>query len=204
MKSFRHFLMESIKLYCYTIKIAGDPDKKWLDMFTYNLNKFSPVSISDPVTTPIQANPYGFPGLQNQPVTTIKVEFRYPCIEPYVKQIARLLNYDENMVRMIETGSNESFDQEAEKYAEQQEHSPLLTNPEKDSPPDAKQASKDYGDSYLSNISKQRGDSTGEITFAEKPPVKTHDPFKKAGTADKDSPISNIKLPPRPKTSARL
>lgn len=172
-------------------------------MFVFNLSKFSPVSVSEPKTTPIQANPYGFPGLQNQPITTIKVEFRYPCIEPNIKQIARLLKYDENMVRMIETGADESFDQEAEKYAKQQENSPLLMNPEKDSPADAKQAGAEYGDSYLTSISQQRGDSTGEITFAAKPPVKPHDPFKKVEPANKKSPISDIKLPPRPKTSAR-
>ena len=80
--------MESVHTYNYTIKIAGQVDKNFLDMFKYNLNKFDPVKIGEPKSTPIQKSPYGFPNLSNQSITIIKAEFRYPATEPMIQQIA--------------------------------------------------------------------------------------------------------------------
>ena len=71
MKSLKTYITESLKSYNYTIKIAGDVDKNFIDMFKYNLNKFDPIRISDPTKTPIQKDPYGFPNLNNQSVTII-------------------------------------------------------------------------------------------------------------------------------------
>ncbi len=50
--------MESVHTYDYTVKIAGQVDKNWLDMFKYNLKKFDPIEMSEPKTTPIQKSPY--------------------------------------------------------------------------------------------------------------------------------------------------
>mgnify|MGYP003352637697 CR=1 FL=1 len=61
MRSLKQYIMESVHTYNYTIKIAGEVDKNFLDMFTYNLKKFDPIKISDPKSTPIQKDPYGFP-----------------------------------------------------------------------------------------------------------------------------------------------
>ena len=73
MKSFKKYIMESVKSYRYTIKIAGEVDKNFIEMLKYNLTaKFDPIKIDDAVTTPIQKSPYGFPGLSNQPITIIK------------------------------------------------------------------------------------------------------------------------------------
>ena len=91
MKTFRHYLVESVRTYHYTIKIAGDCDAKFLDMFKHNLSKFDPVKIEEPKTTPIQLNPADFPQLQNERVTSIDVEFRYPAIEPQIQQLAQSL-----------------------------------------------------------------------------------------------------------------
>ena len=100
MKSLKTYITESLKSYNYTIKIAGDVDKNFIDMFKYNLNKFDPIRISDPTKTPIQKDPYGFPNLANQSVTIIKADFRYPATEPMIQQIAQLLGYNINMVRV--------------------------------------------------------------------------------------------------------
>jgi hypothetical protein len=75
MKSLRQYLTESVRTYHYTIKIAGDCDKNFIDMFTHNLSKFDPVKIEDPKTTPVQKDPYGFPELQNESIVIIKCEF---------------------------------------------------------------------------------------------------------------------------------
>jgi hypothetical protein len=197
--------MESVKTYNYTIKIAGTIDKNFIDMFKYNLNKFDPVKISDPTSTPIQKSPYGFPNLENESVTIIKAEFRYPATEPMVQQIAQLLGYNVNMVRMIATKFDDSIDSEMAGYENEMSDSPLLDKEQMGEQPDAKAASKAYGDSYLSSIKEQTKDSMVDIPYAGTKTKDAFDPFKpylddkKLG--DK-SPMSTIKMPPKPKTGA--
>jgi hypothetical protein len=197
--------MESVKTYNYTIKIAGTIDKNFIDMFKYNLNKFDPVKISDPTSTPIQKSPYGFPNLENESVTIIKAEFRYPATEPMVQQIAQLLGYNVNMVRMIATKFDDSIDSEMAGYENEMSDSPLLDKEQMSEQPDAKAASKAYGDSYLSSIKEQTKDSMVDIPYAGTKTKDAFDPFKpylddkKLG--DK-SPMSTIKMPPKPKTGA--
>ena len=197
--------MESVKTYNYTIKIAGTIDKNFLDMFKYNLNKFDPVKISDPTSTPIQKSPYGFPNLENESVTIIKAEFRYPATEPMIQQIAQLLGYNVNMVRVIGTKFDDSIDSEQVGYENEMGHSPLLNHTELEEQPNAKEASKAYGDSYLQSIKDQSKESKIDIPYAGTKTKDAFDPFKpylddkKLG--DK-SPMSTIKMPPKPKTGA--
>ncbi len=207
MKSLKTYITESLKSYNYTIKIAGDVDKNFIDMFKYNLNKFDPIRISDPVKTPIQKDPYGFPNLANQSVTIIKADFRYPATEPMIQQIAQLLGYNINMVRVISSQFDDSINSEAEGYANEMKDSPLLTHEEMGGQPGAKEANKAYGDSYLSSIKDQMKGSTIDIPYAGKKTPNAFDPFKpylddkKLG--DK-SPMSTIKRPPKPATGASV
>jgi len=205
MRSLKHFIVESIHTYKYTIKIAGTIDKNFIDMFKYNLNKFDPVEIGEPKSTPIQKSPYGFPNLENESVTLIKVEFRYPATEPMVQQLAQLCGYNVNMVRMISTDFDDSIDSEQAGYENEMSHSPLLNHTELEEQPDAKEASKAYGDSYLQSIKDQAKESKIDIPYAGTRTKDAFDPFKpylddkKMG--DK-SPMSTIKMPPKPKTGS--
>jgi hypothetical protein len=205
MRSLKHFIVESIHTYKYTIKIAGTIDKNFIDMFKYNLNKFDPVEIGEPKSTPIQKSPYGFPNLENESVTLIKVEFRYPATEPMVQQLAQLCGYNVNMVRMISTDFDDSIDSEQAGYQNEMSHSPLLNHTELEEQPDAKEASKAYGDSYLQSIKDQAKESKIDIPYAGTRTKDAFDPFKpylddkKMG--DK-SPMSTIKMPPKPKTGS--
>jgi len=206
MKSLKHFIVESIKTYNYTIKIAGVVDKNFLEMFKYNLNKFDPVQISEPKSTPIQKDPYGFPNLNNQSVTIIKAEFRYPATEPMIQQIAQLLGYQVDMVRVIGADFDDSINSEMVGYENEMSHSPLLNHEELEEQPGAKAASKAYGDSYLQSIKDQAKDSMIDIPYAGKETPDSFDPFKpylddkKMG--DK-SPMSTITRPAKPATGAR-
>ena len=192
MKSLKTYITESLKSYKYTIKIAGDVDKNFIDMFKYNLNKF---------------DPYGFPNLNNQSVTIIKADFRYPATEPMIQQIAQLLGYNVNMVRVITTDFDDSINSEAEGYANEMKDSPVLTHEEMGEQPGAKEANKAYGDSYLSSIKDQMKGSTIDIPYAGQKTPDAFDPFKpylddkKLG--DK-SPMSTIKRPPKPATGASV
>ena len=205
MKSLKTYITESLKSYKYTIKIAGDVDKNFIDMFKYNLNKFDPIRISDPTKTPIQKDPYGFPNLNNQSVTIIKADFRYPATEPMIQQIAQLLGYNVNMVRVITTDFDDSINSEAEGYANEMKDSPILTHEEMGEQPGAKEANKAYGDSYLTSIKDQMKGSTIDIPYAGQKTPNAFDPFKpylddkKLG--DK-SPMSTITRPPKPATGA--
>jgi hypothetical protein len=198
--------MESVHTYNYTIKIAGQVDKNFLDMFKYNLNKFDPVNIGEPKSTPIQKDPYGFPNLSNQSVTIIKAEFRYPATEPMIQQIAQLLGYQVDMVRVVSSNFDDSINSEMTGYENEMSHTPLLNHTELEEQPGAKAANKAYGDSYLQSIKDQTKDSMINIPYAGKETPDSFDPFKpylddkKMG--DK-SPMSTITRPAKPATGAR-
>ena len=202
MKSLKHFITESVRSYNYTIKIAGDVDKNFLEMFKYNLNKFDPIKVGDPTTTPIQKDPYGFPDEENQSVTIIKAEFRYPATEPMIQQIAQLLGYNINKVRVVTTDFNDSIIAENGQFANQADHNPLLNHPELED--NGKEASKAYGGSYLDSIKKQAEGSKIDIPYEGKRTPDSFDPFKQP-VADKlgvNSPMSKMTKQAKPATGA--
>jgi hypothetical protein len=206
MRSLKQYITESVKSYNYTIKIAGDIDKNFIDLFKHNLKKFDPVKISDSVTTPIQKSPYGFPNLANQSVTIIKAEFRYPATEPMIQQLVQLLGYDVNMVRVISSDFNDSIDNEQVGYENEMSHSPVLLHTELEEQPGGKEASKQYAGSFLQSIKKQSEGSQIDIPYAASKTKDAFDPFKPylddKQLGDK-SPMTNIKRPAKPATGAR-
>jgi hypothetical protein len=205
MKSLKQYIVESVHTYNYTIKIAGDVDKNFIDLFKYNLKKFDPVKIGEPTSTPIQKSPFGFPNLSNQSVTIIKAEFRYPATEPMIQQIAQLLGYQVDMVRVVGTDFDDSINNEQAGYANEMSHNPLLLHPELEEQPGAKEANKNYSDSYLSSIQKQAKDSKIDIPYAGTKTPDAFDPFKPYLDNDPrgiKSPMSTIKRPAKPATGA--
>ena len=205
MKSLKQYITESVHLYEYTIKIAGEFDKNFLDLFKYNLNKFDPVEIGEPTQTPIQKDPYGFPNLSNQSVTIIKCKFRYPATEPMVQQMAQLLGHQVDFVRLISTKFNDSINAEVEGYANEASHSPLLMHTELEEMPGAKDASKAYGDSYLQSIKDQAQKSKMDIPYAGQKTPNAFDPFKPYLDDKKlgdNSPMTKITRPAKPRTGA--
>jgi hypothetical protein len=205
MRSLKQYIVESVHTYNYTIKIAGQVDKNFLEMFKFNLKKFDPIKISDPVSTPIQKSPYGFPDAKNEPVHIIKAEFRYPATEPMIQQIAQLLGYNVNMVRVVKTGYDESVTSEMEGYANQMDHSPVLTHEELEEQHGAKEAAKAYGNSYLDSIQEQTKDDKIDIPYEGTKTPNAFDPFKPESlmsSMGKDSPMSKISRPEKPKTGA--
>lgn len=205
MKSFKQYLMESARTYNYTIKIAGDTPKEFMELFRYNLNKFAPLEISDAVTTPIQKDPYGFPHMKNVPVTIMKAKFRYPTTEPMIHQVVQLLgfNVDINCVRVIQTDYNNSINDEMDQYQNQIEAGPLLaTLPEASD--DAKAASAAYADQYLTSIKDQADGKRVETVYAGKPTPVAADAFSRAkpDARSTSSPLTTITRPGRPKTGA--
>ena len=195
MRSLKQYITESLKSYNYTIKIAGDVDKNFIDMFKYNLNKFDPIRISDPVKTPIQKDPYGFPNLSNQSVTVIKADFRYPATEPMIQQIAQQLGCNINKVRVMTSDYNDSINAENDSYANQADS--VLT--QEILPDNGKEASKDYANQYLDKVLTKK--PSIDIPYdAKKTPTAPNN--SKEGVNTK-SPMTSVKLPPKPATGAR-
>lgn len=203
MKSLKHYIVESIHTYNYRIKFVGDIDSNKMDLLRYNLEKFNPVRIGEPKSTPIQKKVVGFPGVENDRVTTIEAEFRYPATEPMIKQLAQLLGIDPNHVRVIGKDHDESMDEELDMYANQASHSPLLTHEELEENPDAKDAAKAYGNSYLDSIKEQTKDDKIEMTYAGSKTPDSFDPFKPEtlhSSMGKESPMSKVTRPAKPAT----
>lgn len=193
-KTFRHYLAESARTYHYTIKIAGDIDKNFVELFKYNLNKFDPVKVSGPVATPIQKDPYGFPGVQNQSVHIFKAEFKYPATEPQIQQIAQLLGQNINTVRVVTTEYNDSINGENDLYANQ--GSPLLGK--EDGEQTSKEASQDYANQYLDKVTSDKPSIDIPYAGAKTPIVKN---TSKEGIYSV-SPMSKVMRPPKPATGA--
>jgi len=205
MKSFKYYLAESIHTYNYTIKVAGEVDKNFLDLFMFNLKKFDPVKIDTPKTTPIQKNPYGFPNMSNQPVTVIKCEFRYPATETMIQQIAQLLGYNVNAVRVVGTDYNDSINSELEQYENEMKETPILNQTEMGSANGAKEANKAYGNSYLDSIKDQTKNDKIDMQYDGKKTPDAFDPFKPEtymATMGKESPMTKITRPAKPQTGA--
>lgn len=199
MKSLRTYLTESVRTYHYTIKIAGDIDKNFTDMFKYNLTKFDPVTISDPKSTPIQKDPYGFPDLENESVHIFKAEFKYPATEPMIQQIAQLLGKNINMVRVVTTDFNDSINSEKDGYANQAKDIPLLDKAEMEEAEGAKQASKDYANQYLDKVVPKKPSIDYHYSGQKTPDA----PNKSKEGIQTKSPMTKVNLPPKPSTGAR-
>jgi hypothetical protein len=206
MKSLKHYIAESLHTYDCTIKVAGDVNKNFLDLFKYNLNKFEPVEIKGPTSTPVQKSPYGFPNLENEPVHIFKCKFAYPCTEPMVQQIAQLLGHNVNYVRLVNTAFDDSIDGELHQYENQMSHTPVLDH--EDLEDNGKEASKAYGDKYLKDVHdyvKEREQEKVGLPEDQKDSESSFDPWK-PWTDDSikgsKSPMTDIKRPPKPKTGA--
>jgi hypothetical protein len=205
MRSLRHYIAESVHTYDCTIKIAGEVSKDFLELFLYNLKKFVPVEKPETKTTPIQKSPYGFPNLENQPITIIKCKFRYPATEPMIQQMAQLLGHNVDFVRLVNTSYDDSIDNEMDEYENQMKHSPVLTHEEMEEEKGSKAAAKAYGNQYLDSIKEQSKDDQLTMSYAGEKTKPAFDPFKPY-TDDKQmgikSPMSQISRPAKPKTGA--
>lgn len=199
MKSLRHYLMESARTYRYTIKIAGDVDKNFMDMFKYNLNKFDPVKIEEPKTTPVQKSPYGFPDLENESITIIKAEFKYPATEPMIQQVAQMLGYNINKVRVLTTDFEDSINDESDKYANQidaEEKQALLNTETLED--NGKEASKEYANQYLDRVVPKKPSVSIPYSAKETPTA----PNKSKEGINTSSPMSKVNRPDRPATGS--
>ena len=199
MKPFAKYLAESERTYNYRIKIAGDVPSEFFRELEDKLAQFDVVKMSKPKTSPVRKEIPDFPAFPNQSMTIVDAEFKYPAVEPQIKQLAQLLGLDPNRVIMSTTPYEDSLDIEAAKIKEQNKD--LLDTPEYPAP-DAEQRAlkKDYATGpYDHAVLKNAYRSSFTIAGNKTPPAKTTNELPMGNT----SPMSKIVRKPKPATGAQ-
>ena len=196
MKHFRDYLIESERTYNYRIKFVGDVPSEFLKTFKQKLEQFDVVKMSDAKTTPVQSRTPDFPAYENERLTIVDVEFRYPAIEPQIRQIAQLLGMDPNKVVMQTDGY--STNNEEERVKIDTENKDLLGDTDYPAPDKKQKAlSKDYATGpYDHAVLKNAYRSDFTIAGGKTKPAETTNDLPQG----QQSPMSTVKRPPKPAT----
>jgi hypothetical protein len=199
MKPFARYLAESERTYNYRIKVVGDVPAGFFKELKDKCAQFDVVKMSEPKSTPVRKVIPDFPAFPNQSMNIVDVEFKYPAIEPQIKQLAQILGLDPNRIVMNTDGYENSLNVENTKIEDQNKD--LLDDPTYPAP-DAEQKalSKDYATGpYDHAVVKNAYKSDFTVAGGKTPPAKTTNELPQG---DK-SPFSNIKRQPKPATGAQ-
>ena len=199
MKPFAKYLAESERTYNYRIKMVGDVPAGFIKDLEGKLAQFDVVTMSKPKTSPVRKEIPDFPAFPNQSMTIIDVEFKYPAIEPQIKQLAQILGFDPNRIVMNTTPYEESLNRESAKIGEQNQDLLADTDYPAD---DAEQRAliKDYSAEPHDHVvlkNAYRSDFT--VAGGKTAPAKTTNDLPQGV----NSPFANIKRPPKPATGAQ-
>lgn len=199
MKPFAKYLAESERTYNYRIKVVGDVPEGFFKQLEEKLAQFDVVKMSAPKTTPVRKQIPDFPAFPNQSMSIIDVEFKYPAIEPQIKQLAQLAGFDPNRIVMNTTSYEEELNVESDKI--EAENKDLLKDTDYPAPDKKQKAlSKDYATGpYDHAVLKNAYRSDFTVAGGKTPAAKTTNDLPQG---DK-SPMTNIKRPPRPATGAQ-
>jgi len=198
MKKFHHYLAESERTYDYRIKILGDVPPTFIKDLEQKLQQFDIVKMSGKKTTPVQRLLKDFPNEENDMVTSVDVSFRYPAIEPQIQQLAQLLGFNPNRIRLLTQPYVDSIDNEISEINTQNKD--LIADTDYPAPNAEQQAlKKDYsGDPYKHAVLQNAYRSDFTVAGGKTPPAKTTNDIKQ----DTKSPMTDIKRMPRPATFA--
>lgn len=198
MKKFHHYLAESERTYDYRIKILGDVPPTFIKDLEQKLQQFDIVKMSGKKTTPVQKLLKDFPNEENDMVTSVDVSFRYPAIEPQIQQLAQLLGFNPNRIRLLTQPYVNSIDNEMSEINAQNKD--LIADTDYPAPNAEQQAlKKDYsGDPYKHAVLQNAYRSDFTVAGGKTPPAKTTNDIKQ----DTKSPMTDVKRMPRPATFA--
>jgi hypothetical protein len=199
MKKFIEYLVENEKTYAYRLKIAGEVSAEFLRGLKEKLAQFDPVSIGSPRVTPVQKQPEDFPGFENERVTIIDIELRYPAIHPQMTSMAQMLGVEPDRVYFKTLAFDEGMDQEFREIEKQNKD--LLTDTDFPAPnAEQKALSKDYSaDPYDHAVLKNSYRSRFVVAGGKTAPAETTNDLP----LGKDSPIMGKNKLPRVESNAR-
>jgi hypothetical protein len=198
MKTFHQYLAESQRTYDYRIKILGEVPPEFIKHLEEKMAQFDIVKMSRPKSTPVQKLLKDFPGAENQSMTFMDVSFRYPAIEPQIKQLAQLLGFNPNYITLQTAAYDDSIAKEIADITAQNHD--LIADTDYPAP-DAEQKalSQDYSaNPYQHAVLQNEYRSDFTVAGGKTPPAKTTNDIPQQDT----SPFANIKRPPRPATGA--
>lgn len=198
MKTFAKYLAESERTYQYRIKMVGDIPAGFLRDLKEKLAQFDVVKMSDAKTTPVRKVNPDFPAFPNDSMSIVDVEFRYPAIEPQIKQIAQIMGFDPNRIVMNTQNYEDGLRDESQKIED--ENKDLLTDTDYPAPDkEQRDLKKDYATGpYDHAVLKNAYRSDFTVAGGPTPPAKTTNDLP-TGTK---SPMSKINRPPKPATGA--
>ena len=199
MKPFAKYLAESERTYNYRIKIVGDVPTGFIKDLESKMSQFDVVKMGSPKTAPVRKNIPDFPAFPNQPLTIVDVEFRYPAIEPQIKQLAQLLGMDPNRIVMNTDAYEQSLDDENKKILDQNKD--LLDTPEYPKDYATQRALKKYYSTgpYDHAVLKNAYRSKFSVAGGKTRPAETTNELPQGVK----SPMTNIKRQPKPATGAQ-
>jgi len=198
MKTFHQYLAESERTYDYRIKILGEVPPDFVKNLEEKMAQFDIVKMSRPKTTPVQKLLKDFPGAENESMTFMDVSFRYPAIEPQIKQLAQLLGFNPNRITLQTAAYDDSIAKEIADITAQ--NTDLIADTDYPAP-DAEQKalSQDYSaNPYQHAVLKNEYRSDFTVAGGKTPPAKTTNDIAQQDT----SPFANIKRPPKPATGS--
>ena len=198
MKPFAKYLAESERTYNYRIKVVGDVPAGFFKDLKDKCAQFDIVKMSDAKSTPVRKQIPDFPAFPNQSMNIVDVEFKYPAIEPQIKQLAQLLGFDPNHIIMQTTPHVDGLVQEYEQI--DAENKDLLGDTDYPAP-DAEQKalSKDYATGpYDHAVLKNAYRTDFTVAGGKTPPARTTNELPMGNK----SPMTNIKRQPKPATGA--
>jgi len=198
MKPFAKYLAESERTYDYRIKMCGRIPDDLVRQLKSKLDQFDPAKLGDVKTTPIQKILTDFPNNQNDAVTMFDVSFKYPAIEPQIKQLFQILGGNPNLIVMQTQPHVDGLVDEADKV--ESENKDLLADTDYPAP-DAEQRAlkKDYSaDPYDHAVLKNAYRSDFTVAGGRTPPAKTTNQLPQGNK----SPMTTIKRQPKPATGA--
>jgi hypothetical protein len=199
MNTLAKYLAESQKTYQYRIKVVGDVPEGFFKELKNKCAQFDIARMSDPKTAPVRKQIPDFPAYPNQSMTIVDVEFRYPAVEPQIKQLAQLMGLDPNRIVMNTANHEDGLNVENAKILDQNKD--LLSDT--DYPADdteQKNLKKDYSAEPHDHVvlkNAYRSDFT--VAGGRTPAAKTTNDLPMGNK----SPFATIKRPPRPATGAQ-
>jgi hypothetical protein len=196
MKPFAKYLAESERTYDYRIKMCGRIPDDLVRQLKSKLDQFDPARLGDVKTTPIQKILTDFPNNQNDAVTMFDVSFKYPAIEPQIKQLFQMLGGDPNLIVMQTQPHVDGLVDEIDRI--ETENKDLLADTDYPAPDATQRAlSKDYSTGpYDHAVLKNAYRSDFTIAGQKTPPAKTTNQLPQGNK----SPMTNIKRQPKPAT----
>ena len=189
MKKLYEYLMESAKQYVYRVKIAGDFPKENYEAIKTSLGKFDVQNCTKPKKTPIQSDPHGFPGLQNEEINIFDITLNYPANSEQIVELARQCGVEPAKIVVIGKDFNDSMNDELRGV---EDGTRLETEDYPEQTKEQKKASDDYAGSFKDAAAEFANESDMEVEIAggKTTPAKYNTDKKSGGD---DSPMSKVK-----------